>query len=302
MSTNTETAAISGLQLALTRGFDFLRLTKPKLTSLVLFTTLIGFYTGTRGPLPLRLLLHTLIGTALVAGGATAFNMYKERSLDARMKRTALRPLATGQLPSRQALVFALVISAGGFFYLSAFVNPLTSLLSAVIFSSYVFLYTPLKTKTWLSTFVGAIPGALPPVMGWTAANASISYGAGILFLIVLLWQIPHFFAIGWLHREDYARAGVPVIPALDVDGRKTGRIANIFIAGLTALSLFPFFMDIAGRGYLSGAVLLGFMFLGYGLHFASLRDAASARKLFGASAFYLPALLILLALDKAAV
>jgi protoheme IX farnesyltransferase len=302
MSTNTETATISGLQLALTRGFDFLRLTKPKLTSLVLFTTLIGFYTGTRGPIPLLLLLHTLIGTALVAGGATAFNMYKERSLDARMKRTALRPLASGRLPSHQALIFAVAISAGGFIYLFAFVNHLTSLLSAVIFSSYVFLYTPLKTITWISTFVGAIPGALPPVMGWTAANASISYGAAILFLIVLLWQIPHFFAIGWLHREDYARAGVLVIPAIDADGRKTGRMAILFIAGLTALSLFPFYIGIAGRMYLSGAVLLGFMFLGYGLHFARLRNATAARKLFGASAFYLPALLLLLALDKAAV
>jgi protoheme IX farnesyltransferase len=301
MSTNTEMATISILQLVLSRAFDFLKLTKPKLTSLVLFTTLIGFYIAVREPLPLLLLIHTLVGTALVAGGAAAFNMYKERNLDARMNRTALRPLATGRLSSKQALLFALGISGGGYLYLFAFVNPLTSMLSAVIFAGYVFLYTPLKAKSWISTFVGAFPGALPPIMGWTAANATISYGACVLFLIVFFWQIPHFFAIAWLHRADYANAGIPVIPALDRDGRKSSRISLLFIAGLIVLSLFPFFMDIAGGAYLSGAVLLGLAFLGFGLHFARLRNETTGRRLFAASAFYLPSLLILLALDKTA-
>lgn len=301
MNINPEAATISSLQIALAKASDLFKLTKPKLTSLVLFTTLVGFYTGTRGSIPLWLLAHTLIGTALIAGGATAFNMYTERDLDALMKRTALRPLATRRLPSGQALLFALAISIGGFVYLFVFVNHPTGLLSVLIFASYLFLYTPLKTKTWLCTFVGAVPGALPIVMGWTAANASVSSGACLLFIIVFLWQIPHFYSIGWLHREDYAGAGLPVISVTDRDGRKTSRLAIVFIAVLTIVTLFPFFMDLAGRIYLAGAGLLGLIFLGYAIHFARMRNPSAARKLFAASAFYLPALLILLALDKSA-
>ncbi len=301
MRVDSGTASVSLLQHTMSKTFDFIKLTKPKLTSLVLFTTLIGFYTATRGSLPLGLLLHTLIGTALMAGGTTAFNMYRERDLDALMKRTALRPLAAGRMPSRQALIFALAISSGGFVYLFVFVNLLTSLLSAAIFASYIFLYTPLKLRTWLSIFVGAVPGALPVIMGWTAANGSVSYGAWVLFMIVFFWQIPHFFAIGWLHREDYAGAGLRVMPAMDRDGRKTSRLALFFIAALLALSLIPFFVGLAGRAYLGGAVLLGLIFLGYAFHFERRRTASAARKLFAASAFYLPLLFILLALDKSA-
>jgi protoheme IX farnesyltransferase len=301
MSIHPGAASNSLLQLTLYKTSDFLKLTKPKLTSLVLFTTLVGFYAGIHGSIPLVLLCHTLIGTALVAGGTTALNMYSERNLDTLMKRTALRPLATGRLSSGQALMFALAISAGGFVYLFVFVNHLTSLLSAIICISYLFLYTPLKTKTWLSTFVGAVPGALPVVMGWTAANAAISSDACVLFMIVFLWQIPHFYAIGWLHREDYAGAGFPVISVIDLDGRKTSRLTILFIVALIALTLFPFFMDFSGRVYLAGSVLFGLLFLGFAVNFARLRDADAARKLFAASAFYLPALLILLALDKSA-
>lgn len=301
MSINPEADAISLLQITLAKTSDLFKLTKPKLISLVLFTTLVGFYVGTHGSIPLLLLFHTLIGTALMAGGATASNMYRERDLDALMKRTALRPLATGRLPSGQALMFALAISAGGFVYLFIFVNHLTSLLSAAVFVSYLFLYTPLKTKTWLCTFVGAVPGALPVVMGWTAATASISSGACVLFVIVFLWQIPHFCAVGWLHREDYAGAGLPVISVVDLDGRETSRLTILFIVALIIFTLFPFFLNLAGRAYLLGAVLLGSIFLGYAIHFARLRNTDAARKLFAASAFYLPALLILLALDKSA-
>jgi protoheme IX farnesyltransferase len=295
--------AESGLDSLLRRtlaiAIDFFWLTKPKLLSLVLFTTFVGFYAGVRGPLPLELLLHTLIGTALMAGGTTAFNMYRERDLDALMQRTALRPLATGRMPSSQALIFALAISSGGFIYLFLFVNPLASLLSAIIFASYIFLYTPLKTRTWLSIFVGAVPGALPVILGWTAANASISLGACILFLIVFFWQIPHFFAIGWLHRDDYLRASLRVMPAIDRDGRKTSRLALGFIVALLILSLVPFFAGLAGPVYVGGAVLLGMIFLAYAIHFARRRDALAARRLFAASAFYLPLLLVLLTLSK---
>ncbi len=290
--------SVPALQFTWAITSDFLSLTKPKLTSLVLFTTLVGFYAATRGPVPLWLLFNTLAGTALMAGGASAFNMYAERELDARMKRTALRPLAAGRLKSGQVLFFALIISAGGFAYLYVFVNHLTSLLSAIIFASYLFLYTPLKTKTWLCTLAGAVPGALPIVMGWAGAEGAISAGAWVLFAVVFLWQLPHFYSIGWMYREDYARAGLPVLSVIDMSGHRTGRQAVLFIAALIVFSLIPPFIYLAGRIYFAGAAVLGAIFLAYGLRFAQLRDRGSARRLFVVSAFYLPALLILLMLD----
>jgi protoheme IX farnesyltransferase len=225
--------------------------------------------------------------------------MYQERNLDALMKRTALRPLAAGRLPSVPALIFALALSAGGLAYLFVRVNHLTALLAALVFTCYLFLYTPLKTKTWLSTFVGAVPGALPVVMGWTAASGSVSSGAWILFAIVFLWQLPHFYAIGWLHREDYANAGLPVLSVIDRDGQKTGRLAVSFVAVLLVFTLLPFLWDFAGCGYLVGAVVLGLLFLSCAIHFSRLRSTRTARMLFIASALYLPALFALLVLDK---
>ena len=298
MKSEPGAASISTPRILRARTSAFLELTKPKLTSLVLFTTFIGFCAGIHKPVTL-LLIHTLIGTALVAGGAGAFNMHKERKIDARMKRTSLRPLAAGRLESRQALAFAFLTSVGGFVYLYLFVNHLTGLLSAIVFACYLFLYTPLKTKTWLSTLVGAVPGALPIVMGWTAANAHLSYGAWVLFAIVFLWQIPHFYAIGWMYRDEYARAGLPVLSVIDSSGQRTGRQSVVFIAILIAASLFPSFIGLAGPAYRVGAVVFGFVFLGYGIHFARSRDRISARRLFLISALYLPALLLLLVLEK---
>lgn len=280
------------------RTSDFLELTKPKLTSLVLFTTFVGFCAGIHKPIPI-LLLHTLIGTALVSGGAGAFNMYKEQDIDVLMKRTSLRPLAAGRLESGQALIFAFLISVGGFIYLYGFVNHLTGLLSAIVFACYLFLYTPLKTKTWLSTLVGAVPGALPIVMGWTAANAHLSPSAWVLFAIVFLWQIPHFYAIGWMYRDEYARAGLPVLSVIDLSGQRTGRQAVLFIVILMATSLLPSFIGLAGPAYREGAIAFGSVFLGYGIYFARSRDRLSARRLFLVSAVYLPALLLLLVFDK---
>ena len=298
MKSEPGVALISTPRILRARTSAFLELTKPKLTSLVLFTTFIGFCAGIHKPITL-LLIHTLIGTALVAGGAGAFNMHKEQKIDARMKRTSLRPLAAGRLESRQALAFAFLTSAGGFVYLYLFVNHLTSLLSAIVFACYLFLYTPLKTKTWLSTLVGAVPGALPIVMGWTAANAHLSYGAWVLFSIVFLWQIPHFYAIGWMYRDEYARAGLPVLSVIDSSGQRTGRQSVAFIAILIAASLSPSFIGLAGPAYRVGAVVFGFVFLGYGIHFARSLDRFSARRLFLISALYLPALLLLLVLDR---
>ena len=299
MKFNSEALSISAYRFAWAKTSDFLELTKPKLTSLVLFSTSVGFYIGTNGSFVLPLLLHTLIGTALMAGGTSAFNMYMERELDAVMKRTALRPLAAGRLKSGHALLFALATSAGCFVYLYLFVNHLTSLLSAIVFAGYLFLYTPLKTKTWWCTVAGAFPGALPIAMGWAAANGSLSPKAWLLFAIVFFWQIPHFYSIGWMYREDYARAGLSVLSVIDLGGQRTGRQVILFISGLIALTLLPALIGMAGLIYLFGAIGFGAVFLIYGISFARLLNRNSAHRLFVISALYLPALLILLMLDK---
>jgi protoheme IX farnesyltransferase len=293
--------AVSDSETRRARASDFVELTKPKLTLLVLFTTFVGFCTAIQGPIPLRLLFHTLLGTALMSGGASAFNMYSEQGTDALMRRTALRPLAAGRIQSGQALLFAFLISIAGLIYLYVWVNHLTSLLSAVIFACYLFLYTPLKTRTWLSTLVGAVPGALPIVMGWTAANGAIQFGAWVLFGIVFCWQIPHFYAIGWMYRDEYAQAGFPVLSVIDMDGRRTSSQTVVFICVLILMSLIPYGNGTGGRVYLAGAVVLGLTFLAFGIHFARSRDRLSARHLFLLSAIYLPALFLLLVFDKLA-
>ncbi len=299
MTVDPGSVSVSASQFARVKAADFLELTKPRLTSLVLFTTLVGFCVGSQGSVQLVLLLHTLIGSALMAGGASAFNMYTERELDALMKRTSLRPLASGRLKSTHALFFALGISIAGFLYLFAFVNHLASLLSAVIFASYLFLYTPLKAKTWLCTLTGAASGALPIVMGWAGANGALSAGAWVLFAIVFLWQLPHFYSIGWMYRDDYARAGLPVLSVIDLSGERTARQAILFIAVLIVVTLLPVRIGLAGPIYLVAAVVLGLTFLAYGIHFLRLRDRLSAQRLFVVSAIYLPALLLFLMLDR---
>jgi len=299
MSVDPGALPITARQPMLSRTSDFIELMKPGVTTLVLFTTFVGFCAGTKDAIPLLLLFNTLAGTALMAGASGAFNMYAERRLDALMKRTALRPLAAGRLRSRHALLFSLAALVAGFAYLLVFVNPLTALLSAAIFASYLFLYTPLKKKTWLCTLVGAIPGALPVVIGWTAANATVSMRTLVLFAMIFLWQLPHFYSIGWMYREDYARAGVAVLSVVDLDGHRTARQAALFILILISVTLLPFYFKMAGTRYLAGALVLGSGFLAFGIHFALLRDRASARQLFRASALYLPLLLILLVLDR---
>jgi protoheme IX farnesyltransferase len=285
-------------QLLCAKAADFLELTKPKLTTLVLFTTFVGFCIGSQGSIRLGLLISTLVGTALIAGGAAALNMYAERGADAMMKRTTIRPLAAGRLTSGPALIFAIGISAAGFAYLHFFVNHLTSLLSAIIFAGYLFLYTPLKVKTWLCTIAGAVPGALPIVMGWSGANATLSPRAWVLFLVVFLWQIPHFYSIGWMHREDYIRAGFPILSAIDASGRRTGRQVVLFISILIPCTLSLAHTKICGWIYPAGAIVLGSIFLFYGISFAKQLDHRSARRLFVVSTLYLPALFLLLLID----
>jgi len=279
---------------------DFLELTKPRITLLVLATTMVGFYLAAPASIPLVLLSHTLLGIGLVAGGASALNMWLERRLDSLMRRTAGRPLPSGRLQSGHALSFALVLSGAGLVYLFLWVNHLTSALAAITLLAYLFLYTPLKTRTWLCTLVGAVPGALPPILGWIAATGKISLGGILLFVIVFLWQLPHFYAIGWMYREDYARAGFPMLPVIDASGTRTGWQASAYILALIPVTLLPTAAGLAGSLYLAGAVLSGICFLVCGVLFARLRDFVSARRLFVVSVFYLPLLMALLVIDKA--
>jgi protoheme IX farnesyltransferase len=281
------------------RTADFLELTKPRITVLVVVTALAAFYLGTPGTVPVIPLCHALLGTALVASGASAFNMYLERNLDALMRRTTDRPLPSGRVQSGEALIFAVLVSSAGMIYLFVFVNHLTSLLSALTFLSYLFLYTPLKTRTWLSTAIGAVPGALPVTMGWAAATGGLSLGAWVLFGILFLWQLPHFYAIGWMYREDYARAGFPMLPVIDLTGCRTARQVNLYLLALLALTALPARIGLVGLTYLTGAIILGIVFFLYGAIFSRRRDLKSARNLFLASIFYLPVLLALLIVDK---
>ena len=294
---NVESVA---LILTRSRAADFLELTKPRITLLVLATTMVGFYLAAPASIPLALLSHTLLGIGLVAGGASALNMWLERRPDSLMRRTAGRPLPSGRLQSGHALSFALVLSGAGLVYLFLWVNHLTSALAVITLLTYLFLYTPLKTRTWLCTLVGAVPGALPPLLGWIAATGKISLGGILLFVIVFLWQLPHFYAIGWMYREDYARAGFPMLPVIDTTGRRTGWQASAYILALILVTLLPTAAGLAGFLYLAGAVLSGICFLVCGVLFARLRDFVSARRLFVVSVFYLPLLMALLVIDKA--
>lgn len=278
---------------------DYLELTKPRVTLMVLITTLVGFYLGGRGAVDFLLLLHTLLGTALVAGGTSALNQYLERDIDAKMHRTKNRPLPTGRLTPRQALTFAISIALIGLAYLAFAVNLLTAALAAITLTSYVFMYTPLKKKTSLSTLVGAVSGALPPMGGWTAARNDLNMEAWVLFAILFLWQLPHVLAISWLYSEDYKRGGFPLLPVLDPAGHSASRqIINNCLA-LLPVSLLPSLIGLAGAVYFVGALILGLAFLAFGILVAIEKSNLSARRLMFVSLAYLPALLGLLTFDK---
>ena len=277
-----------------------LELTKPRITQLVLLTAAAGFYLGARHHVDLLLLANTLLGTALVAGGTNAWNQIRERDVDARMARTRRRPLPSGRLTPRAAVWFASAITAAGVGYLAATVNVLTAELAALTFASYVLLYTPLKRKTSLNTLVGAVPGALPIVGGWTAAGGSLGTAALALFWILFLWQLPHFLALAWLYREDYRAGGLQMLSVADDNGRDTGRMAFLYATALLPISLLPTLLGVTGAWYFFGALLLGIAYViaGTGLLFAA--TPARAWRLFFVSILYLPALLTLMVLDKA--
>jgi protoheme IX farnesyltransferase len=278
---------------------DYIQLTKPRITFLVIVTTFIGFLLGSSGPIEYVLLFHTIFGTALVAAGASALNMVLEWDVDARMRRTENRPIPSGRITVIQALFFGSVLSAVGLIYLLVFVNPLTSALAAITLALYLFAYTPLKRKTSLCTVIGAVPGAIPPMMGWTAVQGSIGFQAWWLFCILFLWQLPHFLAIGWLYREDYARGGFPMLPVTDTNGIQTSRQVIINTLALIAVSLLPAFLGLSSPLYLAGALILGILFLIMGIRLSQTKSSLSARQLLLASVLYLPLLLSLLVLDK---
>ena len=277
----------------------FSELVKARLTSLVLLTTAVGVYAGTRGAMDWMLLFNTLLGTALVAGGAAALNQLIEREHDAKMLRTEDRPLPSGKLQPETVLIFGGIISSIGLLYLALTVNLLTSILGIVTLLSYLFVYTPLKRVTTLNTIIGAIPGALPPLMGWTAARGEINIEGWSLFAILFFWQLPHFLAIAWMYREDYARGGYVMLPVVDPDGVRTGKQAVSHTLGLLSVSLFPVLLHLAGWIYCLGAILLGAVFLAAAIRFSRRLTMSSARQLFFASIIYLPLLLGLMVFDK---
>ena len=272
---------------------------KARLTFLVLLTTIVGFYVGSREPVDLRLMLHTVAGTALVAGAASALNQLWERRHDAKMRRTEGRPLPSGRLQPQTVLGVGCACALLGFVYLRLAVNPLTAWLGAGSPLGYLFVYTPLKRVTWLNTAIGAIPGGLPPLMGWAAARGELSVEGWALFGIQALWQLPHFLAIAWIYRDEYARAGFKMLPVLDPQGRRTSRQALGFTLGLVGVSLAPFLLGVAGWFYLLGALGLGLAFTWFAVQFARQLILPRARQLFYVSILYLPLLLALLALDK---
>lgn len=295
----TTTAACSSspaLPLVRPRWLDFVEMTKPRIAVMVLFTVAVGALLAHRGaPEPVQL-LHTLLGTALVACGASVLNQFLERRTDAHMRRTENRPLPAGRLSPLEVFAFGSALGAAGLIYLALSLrHPLAAVVAGVTFLSYVFVYTPLKRHTTLNTLVGAVPGALPPVIGWTAATGRLDVAAIGLFLIVFLWQVPHFLAIAWIYRDDYERAGLKMLPGADPTGGLTARQMVLYCAALIPVSLVPVWCGQAGWVYVVGAALLGAWFLWASFGFLRDRSPAQARRVLRASLVYLPALLALL-------
>ena len=284
---------------------DLLALTKPRITALVVLTVAAGYVVaapaapGQVGPsVWLAVLFHALLGTALVAGGTSALNQIAERDVDALMTRTAARPLPAGRVSVRAATVFAWTLALLGLAELAVFVNVTTALLAAATLVSYVYAYTPLKRRTTLATLVGAVPGALPIVGGWAAAGAPLDVRAGVLFAILLLWQIPHFLALAWMYRDDYARAGLRMLSVGDPDGGATFRQAALNAAALLPLAAIPFVLGMAGSVYAAGALALSAVLFALAVIAARSPSAVAARRLFLATLLYLPAVLALMAAD----
>ena len=281
---------------------DYWALTKPEINFLIAFTTAAGFWMGvpaTVSHFPWASLFHTLLGTVLVSSGAATLNQLIESRYDAQMRRTARRPLASGRIAPLSARPFGIALSVFGAIYLAIATTPLASLLSILTLLGYLFVYTPLKRKTPLCTLVGAIPGAMPPLIGWAAAGGRLTVDAWLLFAIVFLWQFPHFMSIAWMYREDYTRAGYLVLPAGDRKDRFVTWQSLLPALGLFVVAIVPALRGQSGIVYFAGALVLGGVFLYYGARFALQHSTVCARQLLFASIVYLPVLFAILALDK---
>ena len=297
-----KTAVIEPPATAIERGWtmaDLAQLVKARLTFLVLLTTTVGFYVGWRGPMDFVALLHAVFGTALAAAGAAALNQWWEHKFDAIMVRTQMRPIPSGRMSPREGLLVGTVLGIGGVIYLAVAVNFISSVLATATIAIYLFAYTPLKRITTANTMVGAIPGALPPLIGWAAARNDLALPAWTLFAILFFWQLPHFFAIGWMYREDYARAGFVMLSGRDLEGGRTGRQSVFFTVLLLGASVTPVWFGIASAIYLPIALSLGGLFLALAFRFQMHRSLPTARQLFFGSIIYLPLLLGALVFSK---
>ena len=277
----------------------YVELTKPRIAFMLVLTSSAGFYLGSTGTFDVVLFANSMIAITLLALGVATLNQYWERETDQLMDRTATRPLPTRRVTSMEALVFGLLLCLTAEIYLLFSVNALTAILGLVVIVGYVLVYTPLKTRTSASTAIGALPGALPPLMGWTAAANEITLGAWALFAMQFLWQFPHFFAIAWMYREQYAKAGILMLPVVEPDGKLTARQIVMFAIMLLPVSLAPFFFGLAGPVFLIGAILLGTWFLWASIQSARAKTKEKARRLLLVSVIYLPLLFILMVADK---
>ena len=297
---NTDTANLPAKQSVFTRrAADYIQLIKPRLVVMILITTAAGFYLGAQQTIEWIRCLHTLIGAGLAAAGVLGLNQYLERDVDAQMKRTQDRPLPDGRMNPLEALIVGAALTGSGMLYLTFIVNTLSGFVLSLIVVSYLFLYTPLKRKTSLCTLVGAVPGALPPVVGWVAARGSLTGEAWVLFTILFLWQIPHSLAIAYIYREDYAKAGFRLLPVIHPDGASTCRQIVINCVALLGIGLLPALYNIAGSIYFFTALLAGIAFLAFGIYLARAHSVKAARYVLYASLLYLPVVFITMALDK---
>ncbi len=277
----------------------YAELTKPRITFLIVLTSAAGFALGSVGSINYARLASAMFGIALLSSGIATLNQYMERDLDALMRRTVDRPLPSGKLLPWEALWFGVGLTILAQVYLAILVNPLTALLGLTVISGYLFAYTPLKTRTTLSTMVGAFPGAVPPLIGWAAARGEIGLEAWVLFAILFLWQFPHFLAIAWMYREDYGRAGILMLPVVEPDGRVTAQQIVVYTVLLLPVSLLPTALGVSGKIYLYGAIVLGLLFLYSSLRAAFSKSRQEARRLLLASVIYLPLLFILMVVDR---
>ena len=277
----------------------YVELTKPRITFLIALTSAAGFALASRGSINYISLTSALFGISLLSSGIATLNQYLERDLDALMRRTAGRPLPSGKLLPWEALAFGIGLTALAEIYLLVLVNPLSALLGLTVIAGYLFGYTPLKTRTSLSTMVGAFPGAVPPLIGWTAARGTLDLEGWVLFAILFLWQFPHFLAIAWMYREDYSRAGILMLPVIEPEGRVTAQQIVVYTLMLIPISLLPAVLGMSGKVYLYGAIVLGLAFLYSSIRAAFSLSRQQARRLLLASVLYLPLLFILMVLDR---